>query len=146
MFNQCLQYMEITDTTSPWDSNINLQSRLQTGFIDLDWFLRTFLGKRTQNLILWYQLWKFTKSKNNIYRPPKYLRKGNIFSRICLSVCLSIRGFPCDYYPWCIGPYCTGPLPDMGPQFPWPSPSAAPMKVGKRGVHSLLECFLVKFM
>ena len=45
-----------------------------------------------------------------------------IFSVMCL--CLFTRGFPCDHYPWCIGPHCTGLLQpgswsprtsDMGP-------------------------------
>ena len=29
-----------------------------------------------------------------------------MFSQVC--VCLSTGGSPCDHYPWCIGPHCTG--------------------------------------
>ena len=48
-----------------------------------------------------------------------------------LSVCSQgeVGGSPCDYYPWCIGPHCTGPqpsldirppsLPDIRPPAPW---------------------------
>ena len=34
------------------------------------------------------------------YHPPEKLRAGNVFSPVCLSVCLSTgRGSPCDYCP-----------------------------------------------
>ena len=47
----------------------------------------------------------------------------------CLSVILFVGGVPCDHYPRCIGPHCTGPLvlnirhgdpPNPVPSEPWP--------------------------
>ena len=35
-----------------------------------------------------------------------------MFSQLC--VCLFVRGWPCDHYPWCIGPHCTAyPHPQL---------------------------------
>ena len=65
------------------------------------------------------------------YRSSTKLRKGNVFSRVCHSVkgegpmpptgpcdpldptrkppdVSTVGGIPCGYYPWCIGPHCTG--------------------------------------
>ena len=34
------------------------------------------------------------------YRPPTKLYEGNVFSRVCVAFCLSMRGgLPCDHYP-----------------------------------------------
>ena len=40
---------------------------------------------------------------HHFYRLPKKLRKGNVFSRVCLSVCSQREGVTCDHYQWCIG-------------------------------------------
>ena len=37
------------------------------------------------------------------YRRPMKLRECNVFSHVRL-----FTGVPCNYYPWCIGPHCTG--------------------------------------
>ena len=67
---------------------------------------------------------------NYTYRPPMKLREGKVFTGVCLSFYAGGRGSPCDHYPWCIEPHCTGPLPspgplqDMGTPLPrsWPPP------------------------
>ena len=42
------------------------------------------------------------------------LRGGNVFTGVCLSV--HRGGSPCNHYPWCIGPHCTGPPDPPGHQ------------------------------
>ena len=46
------------------------------------------------------------------YRPAKKFWKDNVSSHVCL--CVHREGIPCDRYPSCIGPHCTGP-PGSGP-------------------------------
>ena len=50
--------------------------------------------------------------------PTTKLQEGNVFSRVFLSVCHSVRwGVPCDYYQWCTGPHQTG-TSDLSPGLP----------------------------
>ena len=42
------------------------------------------------------------------------LRKGNVFTVVCLSVHRG-RWSPCHHYPWCICPHCTGSLLALDP-------------------------------
>ena len=49
--------------------------------------------------------------------PPANEVAGRYYFNRLVSVCHSV-GVPCDHYPWCIGPHCTTPRPDMG--FHWP--------------------------
>ena len=63
---------------------------------------------RQQITAHWCQYFREEKSLH--YRPPTKLRKGNVFSRICLSFCP--WGVSCDHYLWCIGSHCTGTSPD----------------------------------
>ena len=54
---------------------------------------------------------------------PTKLQEVNVFIRVCLSV--HRGGFPCDHYPSCIRPHCTGPpdpspwILDIGPLTPY---------------------------
>ena len=78
---------------------------------------------------------KRKKSVNFYYRPPTKLRKGNVFSRVCLAFCLS-TGRGVTMWPL--------PLPMMH----WTSLYRAPLSpeahtVGKEAVRNLLKCFLV---
>ena len=64
-----------------------------------------------------------TRCNPTFYRPATRLREGKVFSRVCLSVCLSIgKRPPCDHYWWYIGPHCTAPH-TWGTHSPVPSPS-----------------------
>ena len=92
------------------------------------------------------------------YYPPMKLREGNVFSRVCLSICPQGEGVVCDHYPWCIGLNCSRPLPivDMGlhcerllPLYRLPSAALSqlvlttnPFTVGKWSVCTILQCFL----
>ena len=52
---------------------------------------------------------------NALHVQTPWLWEGNVFSHV--SVILSVHrggGFPCDHYPWCLGPHYTGS--------PWPWP------------------------
>ena len=67
----------------------------------------------TSAFVLFVFLFNYLSSRS--YSPPTEMREGNVCSRVGLSFCLSTDG-PCNRYPWCIWPYCTGP--------PSPDPTA----------------------
>ena len=62
------------------------------------------------------------------YRLPTELLERNVFSHVCLSVCLSTEGSPYYHYLWCIGPHCTG-LPAATPSRhgTWEPPGPLPL-------------------
>ena len=72
---------------------------------------------------------------DNSCRPPTKLRKGNVFTGMCLSVHRR-RWSSCHYYPWCIGPHCTGPLLALDPSRhgTW-GPPGLPLLVTSGGHH-----------
>ena len=47
------------------------------------------------------------------YHPQTKLREGNVF--ICVCLILFKGKFPCDHYPWCIGPHSTVHPPHIRP-------------------------------
>ena len=40
---------------------------------------------------------------------------NKVAERKCFHSCLCVQGVPCDHYPWCIGPHCTGPFSSSVP-------------------------------
>ena len=73
------------------------------------------------------------------YRLPTKLRESNVFSRMCLSLCLFTEGVgSCTVQ---FGLYCTPPRPDIFKLVPYEACTAS-----KRAVGILLECFFVIFM
>ena len=84
------------------------------------------------------------------YRPSTKLREGNVFSHVCLYVCLSVQ-------PWPLAPPCAWQmvvrtadlfkLDNLRPPIYffncWHLVVTKAGMVGKRAVHIILECFLV---
>ena len=58
------------------------------------------------------------------------LREGNVFTCVCRVCPWGGGGSPCDHYPWCIGPHCTGPPMPTPRHKTWGPPMAHPT-VGK---------------
>ena len=56
-----------------------------------------------------------------------------IFSQV--SLCLSTRESPCDHYPGCTGPHCTGPNPWTSDMGPWTSDMVPTLLVRSGGHH-----------
>ena len=118
--NQILGHVadqDYIDEKCYWQICINHDNRcphflklLDKSNLDLKWVNRTQSDSLLQELHVIF---------GAEFLPPANEVAGSLCFYRCLFVVL-FRGSPCDHYPWCIGPHCTG-HPHWKPEFILPN-------------------------